>query len=361
MTYTEPMENDNAQNIDPIPSESFFEFAAAAEDKPATAHFLAFNTVIELQAYGNEAEARAAFEEARTSCRTYERLLSRTLPHSDISRINAAAGRPVAIDRRTFDLLQKAVGYCAVSEGAFDITVGPLVRLWDFHRGRKADPSMLAYAAKHVNWRNLKLWEEESAKEVERDHESESNESNRQAQESPSTAPTFWAQLTDPQAAVDVGGIAKGWIADALMEDLQRHGLSGIIVNLGGNVLVSGTKPDGSPWRVGVRDPRNPAELLGAVPLARGSAVTSGIYERCFTDSEGRFYHHILSPLTGQPVDTDVAGVTVVCEKSIDAEGFSTTLLALGTERGRALVERYPEIAQAFFVDAEGVITPARV
>lgn len=336
--YTVGMNPTPQQNIDPIPSESFFEFTVPDAGKPATAHFLAFNTVIELQAYGAEDEARTAFDEARAACRVYERLFSRTLPHSDISRINSAGGKPVAIDGLTFDLLQKALGYCAASEGTFDITVGPLVRLWDFHRGRVADPSMLAYAAKHVNWRNLKLWQEG-------DGEGEG---------------TFWAQLADPQAAVDVGGIAKGWIADALLEGLKRHRLSGIIVNLGGNVLVSGTKPDGSPWRVGVRDPRNPEQLLGAVPLVEGSAVTSGVYERCFTAPDGTFYHHILSPLTGQPAETDTAGVTVICEKSIDAEGFSTTLLALGRERGCALAQRHPEIAQAFFVDAEGTITPAR-
>lgn len=340
MAYTEPMENDNVQNLDPIPVEDFCEYREAADGQPASVRFLAFNTVVELEAFGAPEACRTAFDEARAACRVYERLFSRTLPHSDISRINDAGGKPVAIDGLTFDLLQKALGYCAASEDTFDITVGPLVRLWDFHRGRVADPSMLAYAAKHVNWRNLKLWREESDEEA--------------------TA-TFWAQLTDPQAAVDVGGIAKGWIADALLEGLKRQRLSGIIVNLGGNVLVSGAKPDGSPWRVGVRDPRNPEQLLGAVPLVEGSAVTSGVYERCFTAPDGAFYHHILSPLTGQPVDTDVAGVTVVCEKSIDAEGFSTTLLALGRERGCALVQRHPEIAQAFFVDAEGAITPARI
>lgn len=332
------MENDNVQNLDPIPVEDFCEYGEAADGQPASVRFLAFNTVVELEAFGASEACRAAFNEAREACRVYERLFSRTLPHSDISRINSAGGKPATIDGLTFDLLQKALGYCAASEGTFDITVGPLVRLWDFHRGRVADPSMLAYAAKHVNWRNLKLWREEGG-------EGEG---------------TFWAQLTDPQAAVDVGGIAKGWIADALLEGLKRHELSGIIVNLGGNVLVSGAKPDGSPWRVGVRDPRNPEQLLGAVPLVEGSAVTSGVYERCFTAPDGTFYHHILSPLTGQPVDTDVAGVTVVCEKSIDAEGFSTTLLALGRERGCALVQKHPEIAQAFFVDAEGAITPAR-
>ena len=268
----------------------------------------------------------------------------------------------MAIDGLTFDLLQKALGYCAASEGTFDITVGPLVRLWDFHRGRVADASQLAYAAKHVNWRNLKLWQEasgEGAAESERS-EGDADVATQRTGGEPMAATTFWAQLTDPQAAVDAGGIAKGWIADRLVAIMGRQELSGLIVNLGGNVAVAGAKPSGDPWRVGVRDPRNPEQLLGAVPLVEGSAVTSGVYERSFTAPDGTFYHHILSPLTGQPVDTDVAGVTVVCEKSIDAEGFSTTLLALGRERGCALVQKHPEIAQAFFVDAEGTITSAR-
>lgn len=166
-----------------------------------------------------------------------------------------------------------------------------------------------------------------------------------------------WA---DPDAAVDAGGIAKGWIADALVAAMEAHGLSGTIVNLGGNVAVSGTKPTGDPWRVGIRDPRDPSQLIGAVPLVAGSAVTSGVYERCFTAPDGTFYHHYLDPRTGRPVETDVAGVTVICEKSIDAEGFSTTLLALGLERGLALARRHPEILQAFFIAPDGTITPAR-
>ena len=159
---------------------------------------------------------------------------------------------------------------------------------------------------------------------------------------------------------MDAGGIAKGWIADALVAAMEAHGLSGIIVNLGGNVAVSGTKPTGDPWRVGIRDPRDPSQLIGAVPLVAGSAVTSGVYERCFTAPDGTFYHHILDPRTGRPVETDVAGVTVICEKSIDAEGFSTTLLALGLERGLALARRHPEILQAFFIAPDGTITNAR-
>lgn len=328
-----PMSKTDAHSLDPIPDEQFLETHDAAEGKPAGVRFLAFNTVIDIEAYGETAACQAAFEEARALCRRYERLFSRTLPHSDIARINSAHGQPVAIDPLTYDLLSKAIAYCAESEGAFDITVGPAVRLWNFHEGTVPDDGALAEAVRHVDWRALKLWEEGGA---------------------------CFAQLADPDAAVDAGGIAKGWIADALVAAMEAHGLSGTIVNLGGNVAVSGTKPTGDPWRVGIRDPRDPSQLIGAVPLVAGSAVTSGVYERCFTAPDGTFYHHILDPRTGRPVETDVAGVTVICEKSIDAEGFSTTLLALGLERGLALARRHPEILQAFFIAPDGAITPAR-
>ena len=328
-----PMSKTDAHSLDPIPDEQFLEAHDAAEGKPAGVRFLAFNTVIDIEAYGETAACQAAFEEARALCRRYERLFSRTLPHSDIARINSAHGQPVAIDPLTYDLLERALSYCAESEGAFDITVGPAVRLWNFHEGTVPDDGALAEAVRHVDWRALKLWEEGGA---------------------------CFAQLADPDAAVDAGGIAKGWIADALVAAMEAHGLSGTIVNLGGNVAVSGTKPTGDPWRVGIRDPRDPSQLIGAVPLVAGSAVTSGVYERCFTAPDGTFYHHILDPRTGRPVETDVAGVTVICEKSIDAEGFSTTLLALGLERGLALARRHPEILQAFFIAPDGTITNAR-
>lgn len=331
--YTCPMETNGRQNTDPIPDEDFVQWREAADGKPAGVRFLAFNTVIDIEAYGNAPACRAAFEEARSLCRTFERLFSRTLPHSDIARINGASGAAVPIDPLTYDLLARALAYCEVSEGAFDITVGPAVRLWNFHEGIVPDSAALAEAVTHVDWRALQLRQEGEA---------------------------CFAQLADPAAAVDAGGIAKGWIADALVSAMAAHGLAGIIVNLGGNVAVSGAKPTGEPWNVGVRNPAEPEKLIGAVPLAGGSAVTSGVYERCFTAPDGTFYHHILDPRTGMPAETDVAGVTVICEKSIDAEGFSTTLLALGLERGLALARRRPEIQQAFFIDRAGLITAAR-
>ncbi|WP_165056614.1 MULTISPECIES: FAD:protein FMN transferase [unclassified Adlercreutzia] len=322
--------------LDPIPREEEVRVSDPDEAGLMTARFFAFNTAATLSAYGKEPACRAAFTKAVAACRAYERLFSRTLPHSDIARVNAARGARVRIDPRTFDLLTRALHYCARSEGAFDVTVGPLVRLWDFRAGIAPDARVLAQAAAHVGWEKLVLTEEPKE---------------------PGEPARRFAQLTDEAAAVDAGGIAKGWIADELDELMGAHKLSGYIINLGGNVVVRGSKPGGAPWKIGVRDPRDPRRLVGAVPLASGSAVTSGTYERCFTAPDGMLCHHILSPRTGMPVRTDAASATVIAEKSIDAEGFSTTLLALGTKRGSALARRCPEILQVLFATEDGRIT----
>ena len=152
------MENENGQHTDPIPDEAFVQLRAAEAGKPAAVRFLAFNTVVDIEAYGEDGACAAAFDEARALCRTYERLFSRTLPHSDIARVNGAGGAAVAVDPLTYDLLSRAAAYCAASEGAFDITVGPAVRLWDFHEGTVPGPDALAEAGRHVDWRQLKLW-----------------------------------------------------------------------------------------------------------------------------------------------------------------------------------------------------------
>lgn len=321
-----------AQNSqDAIDLEEVFEVDKLGEGGPVRARLFAFNTFVALDAYGRDDVCRRALVAARDACRDYERLFSRTLPCSDIARANAAQGEAVEVDPRTFDLLERALHYCSESNGVFDVTVGPLVRLWDFRRGTIADERALADAVQHVGWRGVEL----------------SREGNRR-----------FVRMKDPRAALDLGGIAKGWIADALCDLLASFGLSSFIVNLGGNVAVRGEKPTGGPWRIGIRDPRDPNALVGAVPLDEGSAVTSGTYERAF-HHEGRLYHHVLDPCTGMPVATDAAGVTVVSNRSIDAEGFSTTLLALGIERGCAFARDHEEIAQAYFVDNEGRVTLA--
>ena len=311
---------------DAIPQEDFLDTSGPNEAGMVIQRFLAFNTAITLQASAPEQACLAAFERVRKEARRFERLFSRTLPHSDISRLNRAKGIPIEISRDTADLLECALSYCADSDGRFDITMGAAVQLWDLRRATIPSQDKLREAVAHVDWRGVRVWEE---------------------------CGRHFSQLVDPQAAVDVGGIAKGWIADRFTNALVEAGLENFLINLGGNVVAHGEKPGGAAWNIGIRDPRNKGAIVGAVPIRNASTVTSGIYERC-CEVNGKFYHHILSPETGMPVETDVAGVTVVADRSIDAEGYSTTLLALGTVRGLAFAREHPAIRKAIFVTHNG-------
>ncbi len=332
------------KTYDAVPLEDAHETHGPDANGMTTHAFFAFNTVISLQAFGSADALEAAFADARKACRTFERLFSRTLPHSDIARLNRAGGEPVPISHDTAELIRAALRYCEDSEGRFDVTMGAVVRLWDFNRGTIPDQDLIDEALKHVDWRTVRVWEKRP--------EGPDGETGSER------AARSWAQLADPKAAVDLGGIAKGWIADRLTETISRHGVGSFIVNLGGNVVVHGRKPDGSPWRIGLQDPREENGIVGAVDAVDASAVTSGVYERCF-EHDGAPYHHILDPDTGRPADTDAAGVTVVARRSIDAEGYSTTLLALGIERGSAFARSRPAIERAYFVDHQGGVHPS--
>lgn len=311
---------------DAIPQEDFLETSGPNGAGMVAQRFFAFNTAITLQAFAPEQACLSAFGRVQKEARRLERLFSRTLPHSDISRLNRAEGTPVEISRETADLLECALSYCADSDGRFDITMGAAVQLWDLRHAIIPSQDELREAVTHVDWCGIRVWEEGGR---------------------------HFAQLTDPQAAVDVGGIAKGWIADRFTNALVEAGLKNFLINLGGNVVAHGEKPGGAAWNIGIRDPRNEGAIVGAVPLRDASAVTSGIYERC-CEMDGTFYHHILSPETGMPVETDVAGASVIADRSIDAEGYSTTLLALGTVRGLAFAREHPAIRKAIFVTRNG-------
>ncbi len=324
--------------LDSIPLEDVFQFVPAFEGSSRTpfayAMFYAFNTEVTLQFYpeeGNDAAAEAAARQALSVCRRFEHLFSRTLKGSDVTHLNQAKGSWVPIAEETYDLLQKSIAYCADSEGVFDITMGSVTRLWDFQFERIPRSEELKEALSHVDYRTIELAGDTGARQ---------------------------ARLKDPEAFIDVGGVAKGYIADALCDLLvslqQRH----FVINLGGNVVVWGGKPDGSPFKVGIKNPRDTQAILGSVALTHGSVVTSGLYERAFT-WQGRTYSHILSPQTGYPIETDVEGVTVVAEKSVDCDGYSTTLCALGLEKGKQFAARHPQLQSVIFVDSNNRLVVA--
>ena len=233
---------------DAIPQEDFLETSGPNEAGMVAQHFFAFNTAITLQAFADERDCLAAFGRVRKEARRLERLFSRTLSHSDISRLNRAGGPPVEISRDTADLLECALSYCADSDGRFDITMGAAVQLWDLRRAIIPSQDALREAVAHVDWRGVRVREESGR---------------------------YFAQLADPQAAVDVGGIAKGWIADKFTSVLLEEGLEDFLINLGGNVVAHGEKPGGIAWNIGIRDPRDENSIVGAVPLCDAAAFTS--------------------------------------------------------------------------------------
>lgn len=271
-------------------------------------------------------QVSTAFQELRALCERYENLFSRTIPTSDISRINGAQGEAVAVATETAQLVARALTYCKKSGGVFDVTAGCLTQLWDFHQGIVPEKQTLQQAVQHVDWHTVSVFQEND---------------------------TWYVQLADPDAALDVGGIAKGWIADELGKYLQRESFENFLINLGGNVLAHGHNAKGKPWTIGITNPFPDQSENVVVRCTGESVVTSGTYERCF-QKNGVLMHHILDPRTGFPVVTDAVGATIVCEKSIDAEGFSTTALALGVEGGLAFCKAQPEIISAILIDVRG-------
>lgn len=288
-----------------------------------------YNTQVSVKAFpGSKQLSVEQLDEALVAVRDlaieFEMNLSRTRPDSEVSRLNDAHGEWVELSARTYDLVEKSRSYCEASGGVFDVTMGSVTPLWDFHNGVVPTRGALDAALAHVGWKMIECDPERRA-----------------------------VRLADPQARIDLGGIAKGYIADALAGELVARGCDKAFVNLGGNVLTVGTRPDGNPWRIGVRDPKEPETMRAVLTVAGKSVVTSGLYERNFT-KDGVFYHHILNPQDGMPVKTDIGGATIVSDLSLDGDGFSTTLFALGVQGALEFVEARPGL-EAVIIDSDDV------
>ncbi len=279
-------------------------------------------------------------------CDKYEKMLSKTIETSDIARINAAGGKAVKVNDETIEVIQKGIRYGELSQGAFDITIGKATDLWGFREaeageetesgmsGQVPDADVLAETMKHVDWSKAKI------------------KGNT-------------VQLEDSEMELDLGGIAKGYIADKVTQFLEAAGVRSAIVDLGGNIVAIGGKAEalinaeGEPiaFKIGIKDPQSASGgLIGTIPAADKTVVTSGTYERYFV-ADGKKYHHILNSKSGMPTDTDVLSVTIISEKghSADCDALSTSCLALGVEKGMSLVQSIKD-TEAIFVDADGQI-----
>lgn len=269
----------------------------------------AMNTVIEQKWYGESADT--VYTGMETKIREIESVLSLHLSQSEIASINENAGvQPVEVSQRTFDLLQRAKELSEQSDGAFDITIAPVVELWGITSDHPHVPTdeELAQAMALMGLEDLVLDEEACT-----------------------------AYLTRPGMAIDLGGIAKGWTADQLREYARELGAERGYVSLGGNLMIIGERPDGDPFKFGLRDPQGDASTyLGTVTLEDGCTMaTTGGYERYF-EEDGIRYHHVLDPRTGYPADSGLLSVAVISKDGTLADYLSTTLFVQGLEAAKA-------------------------
>lgn len=282
-------------------------------------------TVISITIYGGNGEA--SLDRAFDEIVRLESILSKKIEGSDIHNINLYAGLEyVEINPETITVIEKSIEFYRKSEGFFDITIGPLVELWKIGTEEAAVPSSeeIRQTIEFIDIEKLDI------------------HSNMVA-------------LTEPNMSIDTGGIAKGFIADRVAEILRDERCSGAIINLGGNVLSVGQKPDGSKWKIGIQDPfKSTGNYMEVVAIDEMSVVTSGPYERNFEEN-GVLYHHVLSPFTGYPVVNDIAGVTIISEKSIDGDGLSTSVFAKGVDDGLALIE-ITDNTECYIVLSDGTI-----
>ena len=285
---------------------------------------LLLDTVCTVTVY--EPRDRALVTGALDLCAEYEQTFSVAIEGSDIWRINHARGEAVTISAQTAEMISIGLDFGRLSDGMFDITIGRLSSLWNF----KGDPAVpdagdIRAAIGTVDYRVVVL----SGETV---------------------------QLRDPEATLDTGGVAKGYIADKLADYLKERGVKSALIDLGGNVVTVGEKADGNMWRVGVRKPFGEnGELLGVIETGEASVVTSGIYERQF-ESGGRVYHHILDPKTGMPAVSDVVSATVLTENSAAGDALSTILVLAGSERAAELTGETPGFIGAVLALSSGEV-----
>ena len=274
------------------------------KEDPKTVTLFVFDTVVSLKAYCSQ----ELMDQAAERCEYFEQHFSRTVEGSDVWNINHAAGAPVEVAQETAELISKSLEYCKKSDGLLDITIGAVSTLWDFVEGVKPEDSAIKAALPHIDYTGVKV---------------------------EGTTVT----LADPEAKIDLGGTAKGYIADDLKRLFTEGGCSSGIINLGGNALVFGGKPDGSEWTVGIQDPNGAAEeVIASIKGTDLSAVTSGLYERQFVQ-DGVTYYHILDPKTGYPVETDLVSTSVVSEQSLDGDAYATIMFLKGRSAALELLE----------------------
>jgi thiamine biosynthesis lipoprotein len=275
-------------------------------------------TIAEVRIYDRRDPAglRAALDASRAELHAIDRLMAVQRPDSDVSRLNASgSGKPVRVDARVLEALEAARAVSELTDGAFDVTILPAAQAWGFTTGTPRVPDVTPVIAGFS-----RVVVDAAAGTVTR---------------------------TDPRARVDLGGIGKGYALDRIRGILRAHGVRSAYLDLGGEVATIGQPPDAPYWRIGIRHPREPGAVVGAVEVGEGAVSTSGDGEQ-YVIANGARFGHIFDPRTGMPA-RGLVSATVVAPSATLADALSTAVVVLGPIASGAALR--PVGAEAVFVD----------
>jgi len=292
-------------------------------------NFFALGTWGEIVCVANKEICQNGIEKAYREIENLENTLSYFKKDSDVYLLNNFPGKPIKVKEETFEVLKKAKEISNKTEGAFDITVASLLEIWGFYEKEKSfyepDPELINKTLLSVGEDKIVLNESEKT-----------------------------VTLKNNLTKIDLGGIAKGYIVDKVVNILKKEGIKNGLVNLGGDLFCFGEGKDGKGWRIGIQDPDNKEKVVAILKVRDKALATSGQYEN-FKEIKGKKYGHILDPRTGYPVENEVLSVTVVAEDCLTADALATAIFVLGKEKGISILRNFSVEAVLVSKGKEGI------
>ena len=273
----------------------------SGSDEYSVRDVFAMDTLMTLKAYGENRDK--ALGEAAVKITELEKLFSVNDEESDIWKASHSGGKTVSVSEETSEVLSFMLGISVDTDGALDPSVCPIVREWGFTTGTYKIPeqSVIDSLLDGIGYEKIKL---------------KGND------------------LTLPDGMmIDLGASAKGYTGDVVSDIFRENGIDSAVISLGGNVQAVGSRPDGSDWKVAIRDPLNESEQICIISVSDKAVVTSGNYERFFIGEDGKRYCHIIDPSDGYPVDNGIASVTVISDSGILCDCLSTALFVMGKDK----------------------------
>lgn len=287
--------------------------------EPRTYIHFCFDTICQITIYSSQdKDEQTIVNECFDICDKYDQTFNKYRNDSDIFKINSSENKYADVSDETLKIVEDSIYYSTLSHGAFDITISPITDLWDINNNPHIPQrKKINKALKTVNYKDILI----KNKKI---------------------------KLSKKNQSIDLGGIAKGYVADKIKEYLINNNVSSAIINLGGNILTIGNN-NNQDFKIGIKKPfgKNDSDYSATILLSDKSVVTSGIYERYFKKND-KIYHHILDPQKGYPCDNNLYSVTIISDKSEDGDALSTACFVLGLDKGRNLINSLNDVYAVF-------------